>query len=78
MRHNESSAKRKTQSSGCLQKETGERVYTSSLKVHLKDLEQKEENMPKRSRLQEIIKLNQPNRKKKKYAMNQPNQELVL
>ena len=34
-----------------------ERAYTSSLTVHLKALEQKEENSPKRSRQQEIIKL---------------------
>jgi hypothetical protein len=34
-----------------------ERAYTSSLKAHLKALEQKKTNSPKRSRLQEIIKL---------------------
>jgi hypothetical protein len=34
-----------------------ERAYTSSLTAHLKALEQKEENAPKRSRWQEIIKL---------------------
>jgi hypothetical protein len=34
-----------------------ERVYTSSLTAHLKALEQKEANSPKRSRGQEIIKL---------------------
>ena len=34
-----------------------ERAYTSSLKVQLKALEQKEANRPKRSRRQEIIKL---------------------
>jgi hypothetical protein len=34
-----------------------ERAYTSSLAAHLKDLEQKEANTPKRSRLQEKIKL---------------------
>ena len=33
-----------------------ERSYISSLKAHLKSLEQKEGNTPKRSRLQEIIK----------------------
>jgi hypothetical protein len=33
-----------------------ERAYTSSLTVHLKGLEQKEANSPKRSRRQEIIK----------------------
>jgi thiamine biosynthesis lipoprotein ApbE len=34
-----------------------ERAYTRSLTTHLKALEQKEANSPKRSRLQEIIKL---------------------
>jgi hypothetical protein len=34
-----------------------ERAYTSSLTAHLKVLEQKEANSPKRSRQQEIIKL---------------------
>ena len=34
-----------------------ERAYTSSLTAHLKSLEQKEANTPKRSRRQEIIKL---------------------
>jgi hypothetical protein len=34
-----------------------ERAYTSSLTAHLKALEQKEANIPKRSRQQEIIKL---------------------
>jgi hypothetical protein len=34
-----------------------ERAYTSSLTAHLKSLEQKEANSPKRSRCQEIIKL---------------------
>jgi hypothetical protein len=34
-----------------------ERDYTSSLTVHMKALEQKEANTPKRSRWQEIIKL---------------------
>ena len=38
-------------------KEKLERAYTSSLTAHLKALEQKEENSPKRSRQQEIIKL---------------------
>ena len=33
------------------------RAYTSSLTAHLKALEQKEANTPKRSRQQEIIKL---------------------
>jgi hypothetical protein len=34
-----------------------ERAYTSSLTAHLKTLEQKETNTPKKSRQQEIIKL---------------------
>jgi hypothetical protein len=34
-----------------------ERAYTSSLTTHLKALEQKETNSPRRSRQQEIIKL---------------------
>jgi hypothetical protein len=34
-----------------------ERAYTSSLTAHLKALEQKEANTPKRRRQQEIIKL---------------------
>jgi hypothetical protein len=34
-----------------------ERAYTSSLTAHLKTLEEKEANSPKRSRGQEIIKL---------------------
>jgi hypothetical protein len=49
------------------------RAYTSSLTAHLKALEQKEANMLKRSRWQEIIK---PNRKN--YAKNKQYQELVL
>ena len=38
-------------------KKKPERVYTSSLTAHLKALEQKEANIPKRSGWQEIIKL---------------------
>jgi hypothetical protein len=57
------------------------RAHTSSLRAHLKGLEQKEENTPKRSRQQKIIKLraeiNQMETKKN-YTKNQPNQELVL
>jgi hypothetical protein len=34
------------------------RAYTNSLTAHLKALEQKEANTPKRNRLEEIIKLN--------------------
>ena len=58
-----------------------ERAYTSSLKAHLKALEQKKTNSPKRSRLQEIIKLraevNQVETKRT-IQKNQPNQEGVL
>jgi hypothetical protein len=57
MGHNESISKRKTHSSECLQKESRERAHTSSLKTHLKALEEKEAKSPKRSRRQEIIKL---------------------
>jgi hypothetical protein len=55
MGHNESSPKRKL-SSECLQRKL-ERAHTSSLRAHLKALEQKEANTPKRRRQQEIIKL---------------------
>ena len=50
------SDKKKTHSSECLQKKL-ERAYTSSLTKHMKALGQKEANIPKRSRRQEIIKL---------------------
>jgi hypothetical protein len=56
MRHNGSSAKRKTHSSKHLQKETKESLHCS-LTAHLKPLKQKEANAPKRSRQQDIIKL---------------------
>ena len=58
-----------------------ERAHTSSLTTHLKALEQKEANLPKRHGQQEIIKLggeiNQVE-KKKNYSKNQPNEKLVL
>jgi hypothetical protein len=54
MGHNESSAKRKTLSDS---KKKLERTYISSLIAHLKALEQKEANTPKRNRWHEIIKL---------------------
>jgi hypothetical protein len=60
MGHNESSPKRKTQSSECLQKKL-ESVYTSSLTAHLKTLAKKEANIPKRSRWEDIIKLRTEN-----------------
>jgi hypothetical protein len=41
----------------CASKKKLERAYTNSLTAHLKELEQKEANLPKRSRWQEIIKL---------------------
>ena len=52
-----------------------QRACNSSLTAHLKALEQKEANTSKRSRRQGISK---PNRNKKNYTKNQPNQELVL
>ena len=58
-----------------------ERVHTSSLTTHLKALEKKEENSPKRSRGQEIIKLRAEinlSKNKKNYTKNQENHELVL
>jgi hypothetical protein len=53
---------------------------TSSLTAHLKALEQKEANTPKRSRWQEIIKLRAEINQietKKNYTENQQNQEQV-
>jgi hypothetical protein len=59
MGYNESSVKKKTHSSECLQKKKKnlERAYSSNLKAHQEDVEQKEANSPQRSRWQEIIKL---------------------
>jgi hypothetical protein len=52
-----------------------ERAYTSILTAHLKAVEQKEENSPKRSRSQEIIKfrgkINQVERKRTIHRINQ-------
>jgi hypothetical protein len=56
MGHNESSPKRKTHSFECLQKETGENTQ-EQLDSTPKSSRTKEENTPKRSRWQEIIKL---------------------
>jgi hypothetical protein len=39
----------------CVDKKKWERAYNSCLTAHLKSLEQKEANTPKRSRQQEII-----------------------
>ena len=56
-----------------------ERAYTSSLTAHLKALEQKEANTPKKNRWQEIIKLRaEINQVENKYSKNQSNQELVI
>jgi hypothetical protein len=64
MGYNKSISKRETHSSECLQKKLYrahkkrlERAHTSSLTAHLKTLEQKETNSPKRNGWQEIIKL---------------------
>ena len=56
MEHSEGSAKRKIMALSDFKKKQ-ERAYISSLEAHLKVLEQKEANTPKRSRKQEIIKL---------------------
>jgi hypothetical protein len=73
MGHKESCPKRKSHSSECLQKESGE-ACTSSLTVHLKALEPKEANSPK-SRWQERVKLraeiNQVERKRTIQRINQ-------
>jgi hypothetical protein len=55
-------------------------VHISSLTTHLIALEQKEANSPKRSRLQEIIKLRDKINQvlTKELFKNQPNKELVL
>jgi hypothetical protein len=52
-----------------------ERAYTSSLTAHLKALEQKEANTPKRYRLQDnqTQGCNQPSGNKKNYTKNQQN-----
>jgi len=56
MGHNESCAMRKLITlSACRKKQ--ERAYVSSLTTPLNALEQKEANTPRRSRMQEIIKL---------------------
>ena len=54
MGHSENISKRIALSAS---KKKLERAHTSSLTTHLKALEKKEENSPKRSRQQEIIKL---------------------
>ena len=54
MGHKESSAKRKVHSTSALIKKLV-RSHTSDLTAHIKALEQKEANTPKRSRWQEMI-----------------------
>jgi hypothetical protein len=54
--HTKSNAMRKLIALSASKKKM-ERAYASSLTAHLKALEQREANIPKRSRLQEIIKL---------------------
>jgi hypothetical protein len=55
MGYNESSTKRMSHSSECLQKETGENIHSQL--VHTPESSRKKDaNSPKRSRLQEIIK----------------------
>ena len=80
MGHTESSAKRKTHRSECLQKENRKNI-PKSLTEHLKAPEQKEGNTSKRRRVQEIIELRAEINQvgpKRNYAKNQQNQELVL
>jgi uncharacterized membrane-anchored protein YhcB (DUF1043 family) len=49
-----------------------ERSYTNNLKEHLRSLEQKDGNLPKRSRRQEIVKLRSSDQKN----ANQNNPEI--
>jgi hypothetical protein len=55
MGHNESSGRRKTYTLSASKKKL-EKSYMSSLTIHLKALEQKDANIPKRSRKQKISK----------------------
>jgi len=57
MGHNESCAKRKTHSSECLQKVTGESMYQHFDSTPKSFRRKKEANTPRRSRRQKIIKL---------------------
>ena len=70
MGHNESSAKRKTHSSSASKKKL-ERAYTSTLTAHLKALEQKEANTPKRSRIKFRAEINQVETKRTIQRINQ-------
>jgi hypothetical protein len=72
-RNNESSLKRKLIALSASKKKL-ERAYHSSLTAHLKALEQKEANFPKRSRQQEIIlraEINQVETKRTTQRINQ-------
>jgi hypothetical protein len=75
-----SASKKKKKQTKPKQNKNLERAYTSSLTVHLENLEQKEANIPKRREWQGIIKLraeiNQVETKKN-YTKNQQNQELI-
>ena len=77
MGHNESSGKKKYIALSASKKKLG-RAYTSSLTAHLNALEQKAANTPKTAGNNQTQGWNQPNRNKKNYTKNQPNQELVL
>ena len=60
-------------------KKKPETAYTSTLIAHLKALEQREANTPKRSRRQETIKLRAEIKLKQiNSTKNQQNQELVI
>jgi hypothetical protein len=61
-------------------KKKGERAHISSLTTHLKALEQKEANSPKRNRRQEIIKLSgkSTNWKQEELFKESTKEELVL
>jgi hypothetical protein len=78
MGHNGSSAMRKVHSTQCPVKKL-EKSYTNNLKAHLRALEQKEANSPKRSRMQEIVKLrvkNYPSRNKENNTKNQQKERI--
>jgi hypothetical protein len=62
----------------CVYKKRLQRAYPSSLTAHLKALEQKEANTPKRSRRQAIIKLRAEINQKETKTTIQQNQELIL
>ena len=74
---NNLSTKKANQTNKQTKKNNLERAHTSSLTTHLKALEKKEENSPKRSRWQEIIKL-RPIRITENKGKNQQNQKFFL